>query len=63
MEEILMIAITAAATAILDMYTPAIGEAIRLGAGSGVGSNLVGGIASPIPLIKYLLEKDNKNFF
>ena len=51
MEEILMIAITAAATfAILDMYTPAIGEASRLGAGFGVGSNLVGGIASPIPL-------------
>ena len=45
-----MIAITAAATfAILDIL-PAIGEASRLGAGSGVGSNLVGGIASPIPL-------------
>jgi ABC-type Co2+ transport system permease subunit len=50
-EEILMIAVTAAATfAILDMYTPAIGEASRLGAGFGVGANLVGGIASPIPL-------------
>lgn len=51
MEEILMIAVTAAATfAILDMYTPAIGEASRLGAGFGVGANLVGGLTSPIPL-------------
>ena len=53
LEEILMIAVTAAATfAILDMYTPAIGEASRLGAGFGVGANLVGGIASPVPFMK-----------
>lgn len=53
LEEIMMIALTAAATfAILDMYTPAIGEATRLGAGFGVGANLVGGINSPIPLGK-----------
>ena len=42
-DEILMIAITAAATfAILDMYTPEIGNATRVGAGFGVGANLVG---------------------
>ena len=42
-DEILMIAITAAATfAILDMYTPEIGSATRVGAGFGVGANLVG---------------------
>lgn len=51
LEDILMIAVTAAATfAILDMYTPAIGEASRLGAGFGVGANLVGGVTSPIPM-------------
>lgn len=43
MEEILMIAITAAATfAILDMFAPSIGSATRQGAGFGVGANLVG---------------------
>lgn len=42
-EEILMLAITAAATfAILDMYAPSIGSATRQGAGFGVGANLVG---------------------
>lgn len=42
-EEILMIALVAAATfAILDMYTPAIGGAMRTGAGFGLGANLVG---------------------
>mgnify|MGYP001350405288 CR=1 FL=1 len=50
-EEVLMIALTAAATfAILDMYTPAIGEATRLGAGFGVGANLVGGLNAPLPM-------------
>lgn len=42
-EEILILAITAAATfAILDMYAPSIGSATRQGAGFGVGANLVG---------------------
>ena len=42
-EEILMLAITAAATfAILDMYAPSIGNATRQGAGFGIGGNLVG---------------------
>jgi ABC-type Co2+ transport system permease subunit len=42
-EQILMLAITAAATfAILDMYAPSIGSATRQGAGFGVGANLVG---------------------
>ena len=42
-EDILLIAITAAATfAILDMYAPSIGSATRQGAGFGVGANLVG---------------------
>ena len=43
LEQILMLAITAAATfAILDMYAPSIGSATRQGAGFGVGANLVG---------------------
>lgn len=42
-EEILMIAITAAATfAILDMYAPSIGNAARQGTGFGIGANMVG---------------------
>ena len=42
-EEIVMIAITAAATfALLDMYAPSIGNAARQGAGFGIGANLVG---------------------
>jgi|TARA_B100001123_G_scaffold365999_1_gene425374 ABC-type Co2+ transport system permease subunit len=43
MENILVIALTAAATfAILDMFTPSIGGSARMGAGFGVGANLVG---------------------
>jgi hypothetical protein len=43
LEEVLMIAVTAAATfSILDMYTPAIGATARTGAGFGIGGNLVG---------------------
>jgi hypothetical protein len=43
LEEIAMIAVTAAATfAILDMYAPATSGAARMGAGFGVGGNLVG---------------------
>jgi ABC-type Co2+ transport system permease subunit len=42
-DEIVMLALVAAATfAILDMYTPAIGGAMRTGAGFGLGANLVG---------------------
>ena len=43
MENILVISLTAAATfAILDMFTPSIGGSARMGAGFGVGANLVG---------------------
>jgi hypothetical protein len=43
MEEILMIALTAAASfALLDLFAPRIGESARTGAGFGVGANLVG---------------------
>ena len=42
-EEIVMIAITAAATfALLDMYAPSIGHAARQGTGFGIGANLSG---------------------
>ena len=42
-EEIAMIAVTAAATfAILDMYAPSIGNAARQGTGFGIGANLSG---------------------
>lgn len=42
-EEIVMIAVTAAATfAILDMYAPSIGNAARQGTGFGIGANLSG---------------------
>ncbi len=42
-EEILMIAITAAATfALLDMYAPSIGSAARQGTGFGIGANMTG---------------------
>ena len=43
LQEVLMLAVTAAATfAILDLYAPAISSSARLGAGFGVGGNLVG---------------------
>jgi len=43
LEEVFMIAITAAAVfALLDMYAPSIGSAARQGAGFGLGANLVG---------------------
>jgi|688.fasta_scaffold417287_2 hypothetical protein len=43
LDSIFVIAVTAAAVfAILDMYTPDISAAARLGAGFGVGGNLVG---------------------
>ncbi len=43
LEEILMIAITAAATfAVLDTYVPSMAVSARSGAGFGIGANLVG---------------------
>ena len=43
LEEIALIALTAAATfAILDTYIPTIGATARSGAGFGIGANLVG---------------------
>jgi ABC-type Co2+ transport system permease subunit len=49
-EEVLLIALVAAATfAVLDLFAPSIGQSARLGAGFGVGANLVGfGAAGPI---------------
>ena len=42
-EQIVAIAITAAVTfAILDMYTPKISDAARLGTGIGIGSQFAG---------------------
>jgi len=42
-EEILLIALTAAATfSILDTYIPSFGVTARSGAGFGIGANLVG---------------------
>ena len=41
-EEVLMIALTAAATfALLDMYAPSVGATARQGAGFGIGAGLV----------------------
>lgn len=43
LEEILFIALTAAATfSILDMYVPSIAVTTRSGAGFGIGANMVG---------------------
>ena len=43
LEEVLMIAVTAAATfALLDLYAPSVSAYARQGAGFGVGANLVG---------------------
>ncbi|MHB1952395.1 MAG: hypothetical protein ACYCOU_01485 [Sulfobacillus sp.] len=50
LEEIALIAITAAAIfAVLDLFAPAIGIAVRQGAGFGIGASHVGytGIAVP----------------
>jgi ABC-type Co2+ transport system permease subunit len=42
MEEIILIALTAAATfSILDTYVPSLGSSARSGAGFGIGANLV----------------------
>jgi ABC-type Co2+ transport system permease subunit len=42
-EEIVLIALTAAATfSILDTYVPSMGASARGGAGFGIGANLVG---------------------
>lgn len=43
MDQIVIIAVTAAATfAILDMYTPQVSNAARMGAGFGIGSQFSG---------------------
>ena len=43
MYEIIIIAVTAAVTfAILDMYTPQVSHAARMGAGFGIGSQFAG---------------------
>lgn len=43
MEEVLLIALTAAATfSILDTYVPSMAVSARSGAGFGIGANLVG---------------------
>ena len=43
LDEVFIIALTAAATfALLDMYAPSIGLTARQGAGFGIGANLVG---------------------
>lgn len=43
MDEIALIALTAAATfSILDTYIPSMGSQAKLGAGFGIGANLVG---------------------
>jgi ABC-type Co2+ transport system permease subunit len=42
-EEVTMIALTAAATfAVLDVFIPSMGQSARGGAGFGIGANLVG---------------------
>lgn len=47
-DEILLIALTAAATfSILDTYIPTMGSSARTGAGFGIGANLVGFPAFP----------------
>ncbi len=44
LDQVLMVAITAAATyALLDLYTPTIAGSARLGTGIITGANLVGG--------------------
>ena len=49
-EEILTIALLAASVfAILDLFAPSIGHSTRLGAGLGLGSNLVGGFGGRLP--------------
>jgi len=48
LDEVFIIALTAAATfALLDMYAPSIGLTARQGAGFGIGANLVGFPAYP----------------
>jgi hypothetical protein len=43
MDQIIIIAVTAAVTfAILDMYTPQVSNAARMGAGFGIGSQFSG---------------------
>ena len=49
-EEIMMIALTAAATfSILDVFIPSMGVSARGGAGFGLGTNLIGGLKMVSP--------------
>ncbi len=51
MEEILMIAVSAAAIySLLDLYAPTIGGAARIGTGLAVGTTVGGGIATGLPM-------------
>jgi len=44
-EEIIIIALTAAATfSVLDVFIPSMGASARGGAGFGLGANLIGGL-------------------
>lgn len=55
LEEVLTIALVAAATfALLDMFAPSIGASARLGAGLGVGASLVNWPAGSAPLARGL---------
>ena len=50
LQEIVMIAVTAAATfAILDLYAPGVGLAARHGAGFGIGASQVGYTGMGVP--------------
>lgn len=53
LEEVLTIALVAAATfALLDMFAPSIGASARLGAGIGLGSSLVNWPAGSAPFAR-----------
>ena len=46
-EEIMMIALVGAATfSLLDLFAPSVGSSARMGAGFGIGTSLVGGVAT-----------------
>uniref|UniRef100_A0A6C0JAP8 Uncharacterized protein n=1 Tax=viral metagenome TaxID=1070528 RepID=A0A6C0JAP8_9ZZZZ len=56
LQEILMIAVTAAAAlSVLDLLAPSIGKHARHGAGFGIGTGLVGANKMPFPGIPGLL--------
>ena len=56
LEEIVMIAVTAAAAlSVLDLLAPSIGSHARHGAGFGIGTGLVGANNLPVPGVPALL--------